>query len=229
MCGMLVRGTAVAWPKEPIVGDVGALVTAGVALLVAIGGYVQFVLRPSVFPCIEFDVDLVRMSHSATDLPVGELVLSIKNVGPGAGFVASVQSRIKYRLADEITAPVGAEPNFARSVPGDVPESKDFTRVLGQDAIALVPPSSRYFIQPGVTQWYRKPLTFPNDVNLIHVWAAFAYHIRVGSIAWLLASFFTQRPDSRIVTYSARRTFNIAILSTAPNLTCATRGFEVER
>jgi hypothetical protein len=67
------------------------------------------------------------------------------------------------------------------------------------------------FIQPGVTQWYRKPLQFPPaDIHMIHVWAAFSYHIEAGPLIWFLAGLLIQRPDVRNVNYTVRRTFDLS-------------------
>jgi hypothetical protein len=83
--------------------DVGTLVAAAVALAVAVGGYIQFVLQRSIFPCIEFDAGLLSFDPSGPGRPaVGELVRSMKNVGPGVGYVANVIYRVKYRRADEV-------------------------------------------------------------------------------------------------------------------------------
>lgn len=190
--------------------NLGSLITAGVALAVAIGGYLQFVLRRSVFPCIEFDVDLIPFTHSASDQSVGEVVLSMRNVGPGVGFVTSVQCRVKYRRAGEAgSGSNGVSPTFAHSLRTELQPPEGFNRILGQDAFALVSRFHRNFIQPGVTQWYRMPLAFPEDTQLVHVWAAFEYHIQVGRLGWFLASLLTERPDKRIVLYTVRRTFDV--------------------
>jgi hypothetical protein len=201
--------------------NVGSLITAGVALLVAVGGYIQFVLRRTIFPCVEFDVELTPVSRFAANRTVGELVLSMKNVGPGTGYVTSVQCRVRYHVADEIKS-IGNEPSFPGLVQGPLPpDSKNFKRILGDNAFALSLESSHpsrpaeFFIQPGVTQWHRKPLTFPSDVQLVHVWAAFAYHMQVGRIAWLLARVFTHRPEDKVVEYTVRRTFNLDMATTA--------------
>jgi hypothetical protein len=178
------------------VTDIAGLITASVALAVAAGGYIQFVLPRSIFPCIDFEVDLVAMSQSAPGhLSVGEVVLLVKNVGPGVGSVANVQCRVRYRRVGESgLGPDSLEPSFARSVaagrrraaPSGRAEDRrsadgeGFTRILKGDVFALVPNSPGNFIQPGVTQRYRKPLAFPADTDLVHIWGAFEYNIKVG-------------------------------------------------
>jgi hypothetical protein len=171
----------------------GSLITAGVALMVAIGGYIQLVIRRSIFPCIEFDACLVGMSRSAPDQLVAEVILSIKNVGPGVGFVVDPRCRIAHRRAGS-TDLRGVEPGFEPPLA--------FPMVATQTV--------ENYIQPGVTQWYRKPLVIPADVHLVHIWAAFDYHIRVGLITWFLARLITGRPKDRVVKYNVRRTFDAA-------------------
>jgi hypothetical protein len=171
------------------------------------------------------------LSRSAQDESVGEVVCSIKNVGPGVGFIANVQCRVRYRRADESGAgPDDLEPAFAHKLAGkeqrlkgprNPPKSNAAVRkkttpghdgkdepILGDSAFYLAE-GQHNFIQPGVTQWYRKPLAFPGDASLIHVWAAFTYHTEAGKINHFLARLTQQRPEP-VVIYTARRTFAMA-------------------
>ena len=78
---------------DSIAGLVGAL--AAVAL--AIGAYVQFVLRKTIYPCLEVDLDFRAAGRrSATGELVGELVVLITNVGPGVGAVRSPMMKCSY-------------------------------------------------------------------------------------------------------------------------------------
>jgi hypothetical protein len=178
------------------VNIVGSLITAGVALIVAVGGYIQFVIRRSIFPCIEFDTCLVAMSRSAPEQLVTEVTFSIKNMGPGVGFVVDPRCKISYRRAGS-TEVRGVEPRFEPPLSFRMVETQTVEN----------------YIQPGVTQWYRKPLVIHADAHLVHIWAAFDYHIRVGPIMWLLARLITGRPKHRVVAYNVRRTFDAAKLS----------------
>jgi hypothetical protein len=211
--------------------NVAPIIVAIVAFLALIGGYFQFVLRGSLLPCIEFDVEFFVLSRSAQGESVGEVVCSIKNVGPGVGFIADVQCRVRYRRSGESGAgPDELEPAFAHKLSGKEQsltgprnpqkgnakvrkkttpshDGKD-EPILGDSAFYLAE-GQRNFIQPGVTQWYRKPLAFPGDVNLIHVWGAFTYHTEAGKINRSLARFSQQRPEP-VVIYTARRTFAMA-------------------
>jgi|SRR5215831_12081429 len=211
--------------------NIAPVIVAIVALLALIGGYFQFVLRRSLLPCIEFDVEFFVLSRSAQDESVGEVVCCIKNVGPGVGFVANVQCRVRYRRAGESGAGSDElEPAFAHKLLGKGPrlrgsrnpqKSNSMVRkettptddgqdepILGDSAFYLA--EGQYnFIQPGVTQWYRKPLAFPGDASLIHVWGAFTYHTEAGKISQFLARFSQQRPEP-VVIYTARRTFAMA-------------------
>ena len=170
---------------------VAGLVTACVALLVAISGYVQFIVRRSVFPCVEFDLDLVPLTRAETDQVV-QIVLSMKNVGPGVGFIADPKCKIRYRRNGDAARYNEVEPLFEKRPYYD-----------------MVPVGAKNYIQPGVTQWYRKPFVLERDVQLADVSAKFDYHIKVGPIIWFLARLSIGRPDDRVVPYNARKTFYV--------------------
>jgi hypothetical protein len=231
------------------ISGIASLIAASAGIVVAAGGYFQFVLRRSVFPCIEFDVDLIPM---ATELPgplVADVVLCIKNVGPGVGFINSVQCRVRYNIRDDALTPsskYAGEPEFTQLLSncavasgtvaaqshqsciadrelqaqagddtqtGDERDADQFTQILtGSGCLRVAPKAFKLFIQPGVTHRYRKPLIFEHDeVQLVHVWAAFEYHLRVGNLAWSLARLLVERPDARDVRYTIRRTFHIQV------------------
>jgi hypothetical protein len=188
--------------------EVAAVVTAVAAVTAVIGGYMQFVLRRAVFPCVEFDVDLIVLRVSAVQ-HVGDIVLSIKNVGPGAGYVANVHGRVRYSLDGETgVAQDGVEPVFGHLVqPPTVPGP---TLLLNRGGFLFAPRWQRSFIQPGVTQIYRKPLAVPGDAVLIHVWAAFEYHLPVGPLTRLLARILIHHADTpKQLNYTVRRTFSV--------------------
>jgi hypothetical protein len=81
--------------------DIAPIITAAAALVALIGGYIQFVLRRAIHPCIEFDVEFSTLNHPAPDQAVGEVICLIRNEGPGVGYVTNVRCRIRYRLAGE--------------------------------------------------------------------------------------------------------------------------------
>lgn len=232
MCGVsFCAQVGARWLLKVLMNNIAPIIAAIVALLALIGGYFQFVLRRSLLPCIEFDVEFFVLSRSAQDESVGEVVCSIKNVGPGVGFVADVQCRVRYRRAGESgPGPDELEPAFAHKLlakeqrlegsrnlqksNATVKKKTALSRddndepILGDSAFYLA--EGQYnFIQPGVTQWYRKPLAFPGDTSLIHVWGAFKYHTEAGKINQFLARFSQQRPEP-VVIYTARRTFAMA-------------------
>jgi hypothetical protein len=152
-------------------------------------------------------------------------------VGPDVRFIANVQCRVRYRRAGE--SGVGSdelEPAFAHKLWGKEQRLKgsrhtqknnatvrkettsshdgEHEPILGDSAIYLAK-DQHNFIQPGVTQWYRKPLAFPGDASLIHVWGAFSYHTEAGKISQFLAR-FSQRRLEPVVIYTARRTYAMA-------------------
>ena len=96
--------------------ELAAVVTAVVAVTALISGYAQFVLRRIVLPCVEFDVDFIALRFDAAQ-KTGDMVLTVKNVGPGAGYVANVQGRVRYCIDGETgVARDGVEPVFGHLV-----------------------------------------------------------------------------------------------------------------
>jgi hypothetical protein len=186
-------------------GTVAAVVTAAVAVLALIGGYVQFVLKRALLPCIEFDVKFSILNRSASDQPVGDILCRIRNEGPAVGYVTNVRCRIRYRLAGESGERQG-EPHFAHSLLPD--ERKPDEKFFKLDADKNNK-SNKRFIQPGVTQWYRKPVVFPAKTCLIHVWGQFEYELSAGKIATFLAKFSPQPYRENPIEYVVRQTFAI--------------------
>jgi hypothetical protein len=43
--------------------DIAPIITAAAALVALAGGYIQFVLRRAIHPCIEFDVEFSILNH----------------------------------------------------------------------------------------------------------------------------------------------------------------------
>jgi hypothetical protein len=194
--------------------EVASVVTAVAAVTALVGGYVQFVLRRAVFPCIEFDVDFPVLRIDAAQ-KIGDIVLTIKNVGPGAGYVGSVQGRVRYSVEGETgVAQDGIEPAFGhlvQSTTGPAPTSRP---ILGNRGFVFAPGWQDAFIQPGVTQIYRKPVALPGEAVLIHVWAAFEYRIPVGPLSSLLARVLIHHAETpRRLDYTVRRTFAVDRMS----------------
>ena len=183
-----------------------SLVAALAAVVIAFGGYVQFVLRRSVYPCIEFDLSLSRLPSAAGEV-LAELVLEVRNVGPGVGFVDNLQARVGYRLCGESGASGRdrLEPALTRFL-----EPDDRTRgPRGGRWFLMAPMAEGNFIQPGVTQRYRKPLLLPGDAAVVHAWGAFDYRIEVGRVTWWLARYLAERPRQQLVEYTVRGTFAV--------------------
>ncbi len=76
-------------------GAIAAIVTAMAAVLAVGGGYVQFVLKRSLLPSVEFDVDF-EMHHSGSTQLIGEVSCVIKNLGSSMLIVTNVKCRIRY-------------------------------------------------------------------------------------------------------------------------------------
>jgi hypothetical protein len=175
-------------------GNVAAIIAAATALAALAGGYVQFVLRRALHPCIELDVEVLVLNRPGTDQLVGEVLCRVRNEGPGVGFVTNVRCRIRYGLVGE------------SEVRQDEPS---FTHRLPAEGFFYLDQEKR-FIQPGVTQHYRKPLVLPADTCLIHVWGRFDYDLGVGRVTTLLADLFRQPRGPNPTTYAIRRTFAIS-------------------
>ena len=223
------------WSTEggALLGDLAALLTAVTAILALAGGYVQFVLRRALMPCVEFDVELSLLRQQNPDETAVEIICVIKNIGPGVGFVKDVKCRVRYRKDGELRKYKGVEPEFATAV-GDAGASNagvSDASGYGQKAeyLGLSEARSRYFIQPGVTQWYRKPLSLPGDVDLINVRAEFLYEMQLGRVRKYIAKVALpelreQKPGpaeqepgpagkklahNRTIRYTVRRTFSV--------------------
>jgi hypothetical protein len=149
----------------------------------------------ALLPCIEFDIAFLTLNRSTSDQSVGEIVCQIKNVGPGVGFVTNVHYRVRYRIAGESGKMADQlEPDFAHRLPP-------------KGAFYLDP--EERFIQPGVTQWYRKPLALPASTYIIHVWGGFDYKVSVRAITNLLARLLREALTQNPTAYAVRRTFTI--------------------
>lgn len=181
-------------PRGGSVSDIAAIITAGAAVAALTGGYIQLVLRRAIHPCIEFDVEFSSLIRPASDQVVGDVICRIRNEGPGVGYVTNVRCRIRYRRAGEPGNAREDEPDFAYRIPA-------------QGFLSLDPEDR--FIQPGVTQWYRKPLALPADTSLIHVWGRFEYQLAVGKVTIFIARILRQPRGPNPTEYTVRRTFAI--------------------
>lgn len=209
----------------------GPLLAAAAALAAVIGGYLQFVVRRSLLPCIEFDVALTLLQPSSAATKVAEVTLSIKNVGPGLGFVADVRCRVLYRRAGELELhPNGVEPYFKHRLP-DMADRATSGQAGSRTAVRSEPPDGAEeagkivrltnpgddpkFIQAGVTQWYRRPLAFPPDADLVRIRGEFDYDTGAGPIRRAVAKLALPELAAqkgslkRAVPYTVRRTFAV--------------------
>lgn len=159
------------------VGTVASLVTATVALVALVGGYVQFVLRQGLLPAIEFDVEFAVTHRGVTQL-IGEPTLVVRNLGSNTLILTNVRCRIRYRLETdpEERWRDGVQPVLAHKVP--------------EFFIAR----SRTFVQHGVCQRYRQPVTLPATTQVVDVLAAFDYRLQVGPTTRLLIGLFARPP-----------------------------------
>jgi hypothetical protein len=228
--------------------DAATSVTAVTAVTAVAGGYVQFVLKRSVLPSAQFDIQFTPYVRGESQL-VGEVELVFKNVGSTMLVVTGVRSRVRYRLKNDpemralndIAEPafpskvlpdptLAAGGQLSSSLPSSPPSAASRVPVASphapaagrefQAAAAAAHPGwlglvqERTFIQPGVTQCYRKPIALPADTQLVHIWGAFDYHIDMGPVTRFLVKWLATPPkdlDWRrgIDNHTARRTFLI--------------------
>jgi hypothetical protein len=98
--------------------DAAAIVTAAAAVTVASAGYVQFVLKRSVLPSADFDVEFTPHVLGPEHL-VGEVEAVVRNVGPNMLIATNVKCRVRYRLvgdADVVFSEEPTEPAFRHRV-----------------------------------------------------------------------------------------------------------------
>ena len=188
-------------------GDVAGIITAGVALVALVGGYVQFVLRRSGLGYVEFDVEFTNHYRGETQ-SIGELEFVIKNLGSSMVVVERLQCRARYRVGGEVGTADGVEPTFEHLLE---PVGEAAGTFLGRHWFYVS--ELRTFIQPGVTQRYRKPVVVPADTEALHVWGAFDYKIQLKGLTRILIGLAAPPPpgiDWRqgIRAHTVRRTFS---------------------
>jgi hypothetical protein len=197
-------------------GDIAAIVTAVVAVIALGGGYVQFVLRRSGLGYVEFDVEFVTLHRGATGF-IGEIVCVIKNVGSSMVIVTNVQCRVRYRSlhdTEEAKHRDGVEPLFGHAIEpavGDV-------GTLGKHSFWVS--KDRTFIQPGVTQRYRKPIQLSAGVEVLNLLGSFDYRIETKGLTRALLGLAAQPPTDMdwregIRLHTVRRSFSVSAGSDA--------------
>lgn len=82
--------------------------------------------------------------------------------------------------------PSSAVPSSSVPSSGPLPTPLEWLTIVGP----------RTFIQPGVTQHYRKPIGLPADTQVVHVWGAFDYQIQLGKLTSFLVGWFAPPPET---------------------------------
>ena len=176
-----------------IASGIASLVTATVALLALVGGYVRFVIRPATLPSVEFDVDLT-MSHRGQTQLICEPALVVRNVGANTVILTNLRFKLRYRLSTdaELLWQDGLQPVFAHKQP----EYQFF--------------ATDTFVQPAVTQHYRHPVALPAETRAVDLVGLLDYKITVG---WLtrfligLSSPGTKPWRDGVLDHTTRRVF----------------------
>jgi hypothetical protein len=104
--------------------------------------------------------------------------------------------------------------NTSITSPSSVPSSdpRETANAVHPGWLELV--RERTFIQPGVTQDYRKPIVLPTATQLVHIWGAFDYQINTGRATRFLIKWLAAPPGNLdwrdgVENHTARRTFLI--------------------
>jgi hypothetical protein len=157
---------------------VASLVTAIVALIALIAGYIQFVVRRALLPAVEFDVEFAVTHRGPTQL-IGEPTLVIRNVGTNTLIVTNVRCRVRYRLSSdpEERRPDGIQPELAHKLPEFFIAEK------------------RTFVQPGVCQRYRQAVALPATTQVVDLLGGFDYRIRIGPVTKYIVGLFVRPQD----------------------------------
>jgi hypothetical protein len=192
------------------VSDIASVVTAAVAVFAALGAYIQYVLKRTLLPSIEFDVDFDTLTYWGPHV-VGEVSLVVKNVGSSMLIVTNLRFKGRYHIAGGAADSWPKDPTEPL-LPGRVPVAKhNWAPVLLE----------RTFVQPSVTQNYRRPVLLPSSATVINILGSLDYRIEIGPVTRTLVRLFARPPkdiDWRkgITGHTARRTFHIPAADTAP-------------
>jgi hypothetical protein len=91
----------------------GSLIAATAAVLALIGGYIQFVLKRSILPSLQFDTDF-KVHGMGPKSTIGEVACTVTNTGTNIGVIENVRFRIRYRrfADDDVPYLDGLEPQF---------------------------------------------------------------------------------------------------------------------
>lgn len=188
-------------------GDIASIVTAAVAVLAAGGAYVQFVLRRSLLPSVQFDVELATVALVGADA-VGDVALVITNTGSSMLVVTNVRFKARYHVVGDHAGffPRNpTEPLLARRIPAAAHAWVEIA-------------AARTFVQPGVTQKYRKPVLLPAETAVVNILGSFDYRVEIGPVTRLLVGVFARPPRdmdwrSGISNHTVRRTVGLTGLS----------------
>lgn len=186
-------------------------VSAMIAVAVALGAYVRFLLLRANVGAM-FDVEYSPLG-TIDGSPVGDLTCLVTNLSSNLLVVTHVRVRVRYTdanerspqrhgLEPEMTHLLSAEPG-AHGAWIDIYPSRADTR------------NARTVVFPGGTQPYRKPLTFLNGAGVVSVWGSCDYRVHVGQLTqWLVRRVLRPPADldftrSGVSNHQVRKTFRI--------------------
>jgi hypothetical protein len=206
--------------------EIISLMTLIVAALLAIGGYIQFVLVRANIGA-QFDIEFTPLGLVNVQ-PAGDMALVITNLGSNLLVVTRVSYRVKYATAADDGAPGHKdEPKMSASLGDRGPER----RTLRIDLFGGPTPrkkaegrqkegspnfviARRSIISQGGTQAYRKPLTFPGGTGAVAIWGYCDYHVNIGTVErFLVRAILRPPPDldftQGLYNHQVRRTFRL--------------------
>lgn len=211
--------------------EIISLMALIVAALLAIGGYIQFVLVRANIGA-QFDIEFTALGL-VNGQPAGDMALVITNLGSNLLVVTRVSYRVKYATAaDDGTPGHKDEPTMSASLGvrgpqertsridlfgGPTPAKKGVPR-KNEERLKEGSPNfvvaSRSVISQRGTQAYRKPLTFREGMGAVTIWAYCDYHVNIGAFErFLVRAILRPPPDldftQGLYDHQVRRTFRL--------------------
>lgn len=191
--------------------EIISLMTLVVTALLAIGGYIQFVLVRANIGA-QFDIEFAALGL-VNGQPAGDMALVITNLGSNLLVVTRVSYRVKFATdADDGTPGHKDEPTMRASLGVRGPQERTPRIDLFGGPIPVV--AHRSIISQRGTQAYRKPLTFPRGTGAVTIWAYCDYHVNIAPFERFLVRAILRPPPGLDFTqglydHQVRRTFRL--------------------
>ncbi|MDH6247758.1 hypothetical protein [Mycobacterium sp. OTB74] len=153
-----------------VVWDMGTAIAALVAIAVAIGGYVRFVLIRANIGA-QFDVEFTPLGPAAGGV-AGDVNCMVTNLGANTLLVRRVSIRYRYSAdGDAVESGHGLEPRLGRTTAGY--QKAPWINLFDEKE------RGRSVVFGGGTQAYRKPLLLAPGVQIVSIWARCDYQVPI--------------------------------------------------